>query len=218
MKRIIAVLLCLCVGVSFLTVGAQGSRFYIPWELEFEEYGRIFIMTPRNSHLNEEWEEEFGRERLRIRSGLYYNTDPLVSIYYVDEVFAQGQTFFSRDGRFFALAEIPSLSSHQPDYVMRHVVLSFFEDGRVVSSYTLGDLIEDVDSLLAASVGSSGGVSWIDSITHMQQMSILWLTTVEGQQFTFDITTGEMLNTNELRLRTFLALIADIIASMLNRG
>ena len=218
MKKIIAVLLSLCLGVSFLVVSAQGSRFAGPrqWELEFEEYDRIFISAPRSSYYgnwwlisryNERFVEERVEERIGIRTGLYYNTDPLVSIYYVDdgidEGFEYGTVYFSRDGSYFVVKE--HLSAYRQRDT-RDVGLSFFTNGQHVLDYTLGDLIENIRSLEI----TSAGIWWYNwqTVEHNQQDSTLSLTTIEGRQLTFDITTGEIIDPVEAEMR-LLAITAD---------
>ena len=204
MKRIIAVLLALCLGVSSITANACSVRFLPPpWEVEFEEYGRIFIVR--------EWEQDWLLHRdwvLRARSGLYYNTDPPVNIYYIDEYFFQDTTFFSGGGRYFlnvAPIIVPSTENE---------VIRFFADGEMVRSYQARDLVSRADQIYRINWGD---YFWRgqDALEHDPQAGTLSLITRDGNDFTFDITTGEIIDSAEVRSHTFIANIADVIASML---
>ena len=197
MKKLIAVLLSLCVGVSFLAASARGGTPppWTPWELEFEEYGRIFIMTP--PHSNEICEEQYCEERMQIRSGLYYNTDPLVSIYYVDEYFFRGTLFFAGGGRYFARVH-GTISSGTYGKLDGEAV-SFFADGRRVRSYQVGDLVRGLGGVTI----TTAGLRWVNwnTLNHNQQAGTLSLVTMDGNAFTFDITTGEIIRQANRRLQ-----------------
>ena len=198
MKRIVAVLLSLCLGMAFFVDSAR-AHFVVqgPWAVELEEYGRVFFVTPPTC----EWlVERYGEERMSIRSGLYYNTDPLVNIYYVDEHFLWpwDTVFLSRDGRYFVYVTsfIRTDCLYGRCEHCEHEELRFFADGRQVVSYRGMDLV--AQSALAPS--SSSTRLWMDweSIEHDQQRNTLSLQTVGWRDLTFDITTGEIIDPGEL--------------------
>jgi len=171
----------------------------MPWEAEFEEYGRVFFMTPLSPEHMLWWEydgpdeellaqtvEQTGEKRLQIRSGLYYNTDPLVNIYYVDEYFHH--LFFSSCGIYFVHVgpSSPWGSRAHPDgYAVR-----FFRHGTNETSYRIEDLTSHVWH------STTAGVLWIeqDTLSFNQQANTLSLRTIENRAFTFDITTGEIIS------------------------
>ena len=220
MKKFIAVLLSLCVGVSFLAVGAHGgprgcTTPALPWEREFEEYGTIFIMTPpgwpdycgcspgwpydcelESGLLWERWGHYFDEERMQIRSGLYYNTDPLVSIYYIDEYFFQRVLFFADGGRYFVHVSDGTLGTLP---CLNREMLRFFANGELVTSYRMGELARRRDhrSFRRAWRGGfmGGFLPWIErgTLEHDQQAGTLSLVTTDGRAYTFDLTTGEII-------------------------
>ena len=156
-----------------------------PWEVEFEEYGRIFFMTPPEGLWH--WEgyvEWYGQERMQIHSGLYYNADPLVNIYRVYEYHSSGALRFSSDGQYFF--EIRRDISRE----MSHDVLRFFADGQRVASYTAEDLIRSRSALERFSTP----YTWIRSGELDRELNVLLVETVEGSAFTFDIATGEIIS------------------------
>ena len=151
----------------------------------------------------EEELERIGVERewlqLRLNSGLYYNTDPPVNIFYTDRYFFEAQIFFTADGRHFVvILDFPS--TFGPEYYFYFEVVRFFAYGVQVSSYRVSDLIENRDSL----GGRYFGVPWMEdsiersqhtgTLVHNQHAGTLSLETIEGRRFTFDITTGEKIS------------------------
>ena len=102
MKKMGLLLTLLCVVAFLFAFRAYGSERPLTWdeawerlvwEIAFEDGSRIFYMTPSladilrltGSAVDEYEPDEMYKERLQIRSGLYYNVAPPVSIYYVDE-------------------------------------------------------------------------------------------------------------------------------------
>jgi len=205
MKRIVVAVLALCVGVSVLATSVRGDSiisFFAPWKVEFEEYDRIFVMTTDSEDLRPrlwrgdlfEWldelsEEQYNEERLWLRSGLYYNTDPPISIYYVDEYLEPFAVHFSRCGRYFVYV-VSIINFGGPDYFEQEV-LRFFADGRQVFSYRMNEVMEDRNSVRFY----PSFANWIRRfpLDHNPRWSTLSLQTYE-RTLTFDITTGEILS------------------------
>ncbi|MCL2857235.1 MAG: hypothetical protein FWE19_05885 [Oscillospiraceae bacterium] len=228
MKKIIAAALALCVGVSFFVLAVQGGVRIPPrpWEVEFEEHDRIFIVTPTpgqpffadeyagwNSWVESqsEWQEpSHDKERWRLRSGLYYHTDPLTNIYYVDEYFYEGSLFFSSDGRYFA--QVNGMITTGTYGKLDGEAIRFFADGEFATSYQVGDLVRRRDQHSGIAV-TSAGLLWMewDTIEHNQQAATLSLVTRDGRAYTFDITTGEIISQVN-RCLTVIVFVAAAIA------
>ncbi|MCL2857236.1 MAG: hypothetical protein FWE19_05890 [Oscillospiraceae bacterium] len=204
MKKVIAVLLSFCFGVFVLANGARGDSIIVfpgvPWEVEFKEYGRVFIMAVDidgwwwNNHSASLEPQQ--KERLQMPSGLYYNTKPLMNIYHVDEEFEWGTVFFSNDGHYFV--QMVRVHPSEPNF-LNHEVLRFFAGGQLVASYQISDLVRSSHAVRA----STSIVHWrgAGQIEHDQQLGLLSLETIEGRALTFDITTGEKINPDSIRYR-----------------
>ena len=188
-KKIIAGAL-LALVVLALSVGGGTPAPQRPWEVELEQYGRIFIMTPSfyprhpdPDHMDWLLElEQVDAERLQIRSGLYYNTDPLVSIYYVDEYFHR--LHLSTCGMYFV--NIRWTTSPQLDTE----ALKFFYRGQQVSSY----MARDVVGRWFVGGQTSAGVFWSPRqfVQPEQCGNTLTFRTANNRTVTLDIVTGEM--------------------------
>ena len=191
MKKIMIAILCILILIPSLGFNAQACwAAPMHWEFVFEDSDRVFIMSPTSGYrryaLNNpsEWTMQRGlspEERAQIRSGLYYNTYPLISIYYVDEYFAFGTLFFSSDGIYLA-----ELRGHG-----RSEALRFFANGVQIRSYSPGALVIIDESIVHTSVGPQ----WLaQPVLFDQQANTLTLTTVEDNTLTFDITTGDIIS------------------------
>ena len=191
MKKIVAASVCLGAIISLLMSSALAVPPVPPsaWEHVFEEYNRIFYMTPtaHSEWVQESLIERHGQERMQIRSGLYYNADPLVSIYYVDWSFPRHNMFFSECGTHFAYVHGPSMTGLDGGAVC------FFEYGSLTRTYLRGDLLHPI---------SHSGGFFSDVITFWeepelrrfdQQNNTLTIVTADRRAFTFDITTGEII-------------------------
>jgi len=177
------------------------------WEYVFEDTNMIFYMTPPTSHSEEyqaELIERFGEERLQIRSGLYYNTEPLVNVYYVDWFFSHRSVFFSECGTYFAHVHEPSMNGPEGGAV------SFFENGLLTKHYQRGDLL-----YMGVFTDINISAFWENSKlrTYYQKNNALTIVTAQGNAFTFDITTGEMIREPADGLLT--PIITPIIAFVL---
>jgi len=178
MKKIVAAFLLL--GILFMpSVFAIVPPPPSVWELVFEDTDKIFYMTPwiPSTQSRESFIERYGEERMQLRSGLYYNTDPLVNIYYVDWSFTQSSIFFSKCGIYFAYVHGPSMNwSSAP-------AVSFFENGSRTKTYLNGDLRH------------TRGHFWEnwEQRAFNQQTNALTIVTAQRRTFTFDITTGEII-------------------------
>ena len=147
-------------------------------------------MTPSrySESLWSELIEEYGEERMGIRSGLYYNTDPLTSIYYVDHFFHQFSTFLSNCGMYFAsVFEGPSMD------VIHGNVVWFYERGSLTKSYRTEDLMNNPNRTV--STERYGRNFWVKrgTLEHNANENTLSLITADDRAITFDITTGEII-------------------------
>jgi len=202
----------------------------VMWGTSFEEYNTFFLMLPELPG-EDFWDEEnyrmwAGRDgsierfannfpdvssdgvrrewlQLRLRSGLYYNTNPPVNIYYVDRFYNEEVLFFTRDGRNFVYLQDFSGTFLRAEEAFDMDVLRFFADGVQVASYIMSDLVEDRNSIVNADQFFTDLMPWMGesiehsqqrgALVHDQQLGTLSLETIEGRRFTFDITTGEII-------------------------
>ena len=203
MKKAIIIALCILMFACTFRLDAHALTVMLnPWEVVFEDYNRVFIMTPPFMFSTEfsTWDIEHGRlewtmqqglsveERMQIRSGLYYNVYPLINIYYVDTFFTPRPLYFSSDGIYFV--QLSTVINRSP-YGLDMYVTRFFANGSLINGHQLRDVI-----LFRLILFSSQAVFWMDhsSVILDQQTNVLTLTTIEGNTITFDITTGEIIS------------------------
>jgi hypothetical protein len=152
--------------------------------------------------------KKFGEERLQIRSGLYYNTTPPVSIYYINEFFFEGTVFFSDCGMYFAHVR-GVLPWHR--YSLGGIVVRFFESGSLIKSYRGEDVISSRRSV-ETTPSSARWIEW-GAQDFARYPNTLTITTVENRTFTFDITTGEIISgPRDISLMPIIIAIAALLA------
>ena len=211
MKGRVALFLCVFV-LAFGVCGKQVEASGYPspyWEFVFEDLGKIFIMTPNHrwwgtsvptsgTRMTQWWNptiaEWWGRyepisvERMTLRPGLYYNVYPLVNIFYFDGYYRPHESFFSACGTFLAgiITEMPAPWHNCVK------MLGIYKNGVLVAEYRLEHFFgteRSYEDLFRKGIlhRSTGGVFWhgadFDPLTN-----ILTIITVEGNEFTFDIT------------------------------
>jgi len=192
-RKIVAVVLLICVITSLVAFPALAlPPAPSAWEVVFEDYNRIFYMTPTSDTASqmcmERLIEEHGKERMWICSGLYYNTTPLVNIYYVDELYFR--LFFSNCGIYFANIRGIFHPLNRPNELDRAVV-SFFRYGSYVRSYSANYLLRNFDWMDPPRTGE-----WpvMRVLEHNMSENTLSIVTMDDRAFTFDITTGEIIS------------------------
>ena len=176
-----------------------------PYELVLGDGAYIFYMTPR-------WlppAQEVSPERMAIRSGLYYHTDPLVNIYYVDEYFYQGCLFFSSDASSFAHL---SWASSYGFLDLGGEAIGFYRNGVKEKSYRVQDLLKNV-SRASFSVNHVLWEDW-EKREYDEQQSTLCVVSLDGRRYVFDIMTGDTLSKpdDRLVLLVILCVVAAFIA------
>ena len=189
MKNAAAAFVCFCAAVSLVALSAVAVPPPPPsaWEHVFEDNNRIFIMTPtpHSDWMRESLLERYGEERMQIRSGLYYNTDPLEIIYYVDRLFHRHNLHFSECGIYFAHVLDASMSGLDAGAVW------FFANGSLTRTYSRGDLLRRPTTSPFLDVVTF----WenTERRTFDQQNNALTVVTAQRRAFTFDITTEEII-------------------------
>jgi len=187
MKKMVVISLLFCALISLLVPFSLAVPPPPPsaWEYVFEDANRIFYMTPpsHSEEMQASFIERFGEERMQIRSGLYYNTDPLVSIYYVDRFLFRHDVFFSECGIYFAYVHGPSMSGFGAGAVW------FFANGSLTRDYQRGDVLRTIGNF------SDVSTFWErpELRTFDQENNTLTIVTAQRRAFTFDITNGEIL-------------------------
>jgi len=201
MKKFIAVFLSLClITVSFgfvERVEACGPWFPpAPWQVEFEDTNRIFFMTPPRILPTQRERDNLGitNERMRIRTGLYYNETPLRNIYYAEIYAYWSEVFFSDCGMYIVTMRNILGGFRQGNAGIG--LMNFYNNGVLVKSYYVDDLIEHPDSIPVTTAGSFWKVEPRSAFDHSgnfdPQEKTLRIVTIEGRIFIFDITSGEI--------------------------
>ena len=67
--------------------------------------------------------------------------------------------------------------------------VSFFKNGQLIKSYSIGDLVEN-DRILKRSVSH---FFWKDRVEYIEETGTLTIITKDGREYTFSITTGEII-------------------------
>ena len=188
MKELTALFLLFCVVISSFSFSAYADTFAPmgPHTILLEDGSKIFFLTPPR-HVNEE----------HLRTGLYYNTDPPTSIYYVydglldgaHDQFFRSAFYFSSDSIHFARVSSPAFSRF-PD--LSGQAIGFYSNGSLIKSYSVEDLLTDTRNP-AFTVTS---VRWEEPRTREfnEQENALTVTTRCGRVITFDITTGNIIS------------------------
>jgi len=170
--------------VGTINVSAYTPPQMRPYKIMLDGGNRVFCMTPAGEE-NDEYP----------RSGLYYNTDPPVNIYYVSGYFyhspdsAQSFIMLSDDGTFFV---------HFPSYVFNldSEAIGFYKNGSLMKSYSARVLLGDTITPTISTVP----VSWENQ--HKRDFNtkknVLSVTTSAAQVYHFDVTTGALLSETEL--------------------
>jgi len=188
MKNNFAVIFCLCVFAVFCIFEKTAQACmalppHIPWEIEFEN-GTIFYMTPESPY------RDYPEERMQIRTGLYYNTEPPENIYYADINAYEWSVFFSDCGKYFATVQVTYENfDHEK---LGGGVVNFFENGVLKKRY--------VDREVPVRLP----IEWLrgaDTFGHRNEVietnlneNILTVESRNELTFVFDITTGEMIS------------------------
>jgi hypothetical protein len=213
MKKIICVLLIMSMLAACQNAYALTPAPQRPYEVILDSGNRIFYMTPQ-------WltpTQDVGEARMQIKSGLYYNTEPLKSIYYVDKYFYEGSIFFSRDGMNFAVVNGFETSSAS--------AVEFFENGSLFKSYQARDLLKDWRK---ASI-VAGGVGWTiwQGLEFDEQQGILTVMANDERVIAFDINTGNIISdtsdtgrrlSNAHKWGIFIVPLAVIVFVLYKRG
>ena len=220
-KKVVILILFICTIILYpisFTYAAVAPQY--PWEKTFDDSNIIFYMTPQWLTPGQQVDED----RMKIKSGLYYNETPLINIYYFDGYFHEGTSSFSDDGICFA--QIKGTTSGSFDNLTGFAVI-FYKNGSLVKSYQVGDLLRDKSK---ASFHSEG-VSWFEKREFNRKTNALTVVTLDERVYVFDIVTGDIIseppedNIGVLRRIPVLsislcsiALLATVVALMYKKG
>jgi hypothetical protein len=142
-------------------------------------------------------------------SGLYYNTDPLVNIYYTprhggnssleghNNYMYRNELIFSSDGMYFAhmpwtIAGRTESRSQGPD---RGSAIEFYGNGILLNRYFVNDLVENTSVLMF----TASHVMWENRSRRDLNLenNILSVTTADNLTYRFDMTTGSIIDENK---------------------
>ena len=149
MERRFGIVLILCFIVFLAAPVASADRWTParPFYVLSEDGSRVFHVRP------DEWEVEWARIDGWADvppTGLYYNADPLISIYLVQNPcwsLWEQDFIFSRDMQYFVW--IPQMNAVRHSFDTRDATaLVFFADGAVQRTYMVSDLVRDANAVL----------------------------------------------------------------------
>jgi hypothetical protein len=139
-----------------------------------------------------------------LSAGVYF-ADTLVQIYSLSDALAsfhwvvyEDRLFFSTDFRHLAFLPI----------VSQTVALAFYDNGVVMRQYMIEELVKDTDAI-TFTASTAKWLRWPDPSQFDAAANILTLATVEGLEYSFDITTGDVVR-GEIIARADIAGIAAI--------
>jgi len=169
--------------LSTINLSAYTPPQMQPYKIMLDGGNRVFCMTPAGQESDE-----------HLRSGLYYNTDPPLNIYYVSGYFyhspnsGQYGIMCSDDGTYFI--NFPRVLN------LDNTAIEFFKNGTIIMSYTasflLGDTINPTISMIPVP-----WENWYNREFNTKN-NVLSVTTSAAQVYHFDVTTGELLSETEL--------------------
>jgi hypothetical protein len=167
-----------------------------PSTIEVDDGNKIFFITPMGHESDEQ-----------LPTGLYYNTEPPELIYLVISgresnhisYFQDHYVFLSNDGMNFVHIPIPfrfeSINSpitFMPYQGVDAVAIEFYANGVMIKHYTVSQLVERHSDL----GHTASMIMWQDYglIYFNADENTISVTTVDGINHIFDITTGESIN------------------------
>ena len=192
MKRMSAVLLISCFLFFLATPMASADSWPPPqpFSILSADGSRIFHVRPEGEWA--EWAE-------LPRTGLYYNTDPLLPIYFVENpcrMLWEQDFIFSDDMQYFAW--IPQMNAERHNFETSDAIaLAFYANGVRQKTYLVSDLVRNGNAVSF----STSTAQWIYSQNRQMSRAIsfdvesnhLSIETVERETFVFDITNGAII-------------------------
>jgi len=187
-KRVIY-LLCLFTTLVPLNVFADDFAPIRPWYSDLDD-GYVLHFTPVYDPVFGDLTHDF--EALGyLPTGLYFNGE---LVYHIPQ-HGMGAMFFSGDRTSFI--SLPTIFysrgvNQQGRYLGDGSAVMFFNLGNIIYSYSISDLVNDYEKIAF----STTMAFWYDSrnILHDHGEDTLQITTYEGRTFTFDLTTGRIVN------------------------
>ena len=227
MKKI-TLFLCLCLIIIAFSYNMRVEAGFVfnplPWEVVFEDDNRIFYMTSRQLTDWERSRMDASEERMQIRTGLYYIGEPRINIYYADINAHPSSVVFSRCGMYFATISWTADNFHGEN--LGGGVVNFFNNGVLIRSYALNDLLRNPRTMVHTSAGDSWtrGLpdwrSWPDNSAAILNTNEFTLMTTDYRIIVFDITTGRIVIRwlHNAILFPLIALISIVLLVAILRG
>jgi len=203
MKKIIVFGLILSFFLLCFPVFADSFVPPMPSKIELEDGNKVFYMKPLRYYDDEYFSSDFydstGLPKDYLPSGLYYNTDPPELIYLISShhtakdfsYFDPHNVYLSNDGMHFAHIPIP-LHNARETSAPAGTVLEFYESGNLIKRYHVSQLVKN-DKKLSYSVSMVMWEDW-EKRQFDAKNNLLSVTTVDGITYTFDITTGSIVD------------------------
>ena len=203
MSKKITLFLFLCAFAAFFAFGMRANASVpidvYPWEIELED-NKVFYMTP--PQLPSQGTKNFldlpdiSEERMQIKSGLYYNEEPLRNIYYIDISAHKHHVFISDCGIY--LVTLQDTLDNFNGEILGGGLINFFGNGNLIKSYGAKDLLRYPDTVPETSAGYfwryDGSTPLNKEANFDQEANTLTVDTYTRDVFVFDIKTGEIVS------------------------
>lgn len=148
----------------------------------------VFVMLPSDTWVP----DEVLRSKYKI-SGLYENNGSTNHLWTID--WYAGRVFISDDGKHLVrMGEWPRLLDDMDikkgGPVLNQLAVAFYKEGKLLKSYSIGDLIFDATRLPK----SISHFLWFEDISFDDAAGKFIVTTLDGKKYMFDIHSGETIN------------------------
>jgi len=194
-KRGFATVVLLAIITMFGGITAYADDFVIdPFRIVSEDGSRVFIYTP-NPYFR--WE----RDSILPETGVYYATEPLELIYLLEGTgWAFERDFvFSQDFRHLAFFVGMSFD----------IALEFYEDGVLIKRCMIDDLVENMDEV-SVTTSRAWWEEW-SGRSFDSANNTLTVTTVDNLTYVFDITTGDIVESNRANEFQYFIVVVGIV-------
>ena len=160
-----------------------------------QEVGEKYVFVMLSPYEQSAWAADIYKESIRSiysKSGLYVKGESPILLWAVD--WYAFQVEISSDGRYLIRWEFV-LSYAEPDII----AFTLFQNGQEIKEYAINELVTFPSLLPALFI-------WKENSSLDNEQNLLWIRTSNGEEYTIDLATGEIVKGITPRTRiTFLA-------------